>query len=265
MFLLAIVVGLFIGIVVGALGAGGGILSVPVLIYLLGQAPHNATAESLVIVGLTALISLVSPGKGRQVQWRDGLVFGSISILGSLAGARLSPLVEERLLMMLFASLLLVVGVIMLVKGFKERRVAKFGPGEAEASAQVRQRKNLAIVALTALFTGLLTGFFGVGGGFIVVPMLTLVIGLPMRQAAATSLLVMVLASTAGLLGRLGSPVTIDWPLILAFTAASMCGGFLGGPLTRKVPQWGLTVVFGILLLAVAIVSGTNTVMLYLG
>ncbi|BDA65746.1 sulfite exporter TauE/SafE family protein [Actinomyces capricornis] len=262
-FLAAVVAGLLIGVVVGALGAGGGVLSVPVLTYVLGQSPHDAAAGSLLIVGLTALVSLRSAARDRRVRWRDGLLFGVLSIVGSVLGARASVRLDELLLMRLFCTLLLVVGLIMLRRGLSARRALLAGGGTAGTGAaparQERRRRGLPGIALAATATGLLTGFFGVGGGFIVVPMLALALGFPIKEAAGTSLLVMVIASVTGLLARVGTGVVIDWPVVLLFAGASMCGGMLGGSFTRRVPGHVLTILLGLLLLGVCAATTAAT------
>lgn len=262
----SLLIGLAVGIVVGALGAGGGILSVPVLVYLLGQEPHAASAGSLVIVGLTALVSLIPRAREGHVQWRDGLVFGALSCVGTVIGSRLSALVDAKLLMTLFSVLLVAVGVLMLRKAIRKRNAEKALDGVADRHAErqsdegadARRRRTqrgahgiwLLIGCSTA--TGLLTGFFGVGGGFAVVPMLVLAMGFTMREASSTSLLVMIISSAVGLISRIGTPVTMDWTVVLAFAAASMAGGLIGAPASTKVKETTLTTIFGILLLAVA-------------
>ncbi|MCF2707355.1 sulfite exporter TauE/SafE family protein [Arcanobacterium haemolyticum] len=246
MIVTASLVGLAIGIVVGALGAGGGILSVPALVYLLGQNPHDSAAGSLIIVGLTAAISIISPAKRRNVRWRDGAIFGALSVIGSAVGSRLSVAISSRTLMLTFGVLLIGVGIIMLRRGLHVRH----GNGANES----RPVGILGLVAAATL-TGLLTGFFGVGGGFAVVPMLVIALGFTMTEASATSLLVMLFASAAGLIARLGTDVTIPWHVVLPFAVASMLGGLLGGPLTQRVPNWILTTIFGALLLAVAVAT----------
>lgn len=246
----AALVGVLIGVVVGALGAGGGILSVPVLVYLLGQSPHDAAAGSLVIVSLTALVSIIAPARAGRVKWKQGAIFAAVSIIGSVAGSRLSFLVAGEQLMCLFAALLACVAVIMIRKGIRARRGIE---PERQAIA------NPLVLILAATFTGLLTGFFGVGGGFAVVPMLMIALGFKMRDAAATSLLVMIVVSLTGLASRIGSGVHIDWPVILIFAAASMLGGVIGGPLATKVKGSTLTIIFGILLAVVAVFTGVQT------
>ena len=248
--LTALGVGVLVGVVVGALGAGGGKLSVPALVYLLGQDPHESTAGSHVVVGLTAIVSLIAPARAGRVHWRDGLTFGLMSVLGALVGSRASVSVDGSILMTLFCAMLAVVGLVMLVRGLRSR----WGSGEAcDGGGSVR--RGLPVIAAAATFTGFLTGFFGVGGGFIVVPMLVLALGFPMKEASGTSLLVMIIASGAGLAARVGTHSNVDWPVVLAFAAASMVGGLLGGPLTKRASAAALTTVFGVLLLGVCAVT----------
>lgn len=245
--ILAAVIGLAVGVVVGMLGAGGGILSVPILVYILGQEPHQAAAASLVIVALTACVSIIPHARAGRVNWRDGLVFAALSALGAFAGARLSARVAPTLLMVLFGALLSVVAVVMLRNAWKMR-----GEAADAMHREARTTNPLALIAVAAL-TGVLTGFFGVGGGFVVVPALVLVLHFSPKMATGTSLLVMIIASAFGLLGRIGSGVELNWAIALAFAAASMCGGLVGARLTTKVKESTLTLCFGVLLAAVAL------------
>ncbi len=295
----AFITGLLVGIIVGALGAGGGILSVPILVYILHQDPHDAAAASLVIVGITALVAL--PGRARQghVRWRDGAIFGALSMLGSVLGGLASRLVSPAILMVLFAGLLLCVGVLMVRSAWVARRVAHYldddaaagtqglsarfdqgagaqadqrpgaQPGQAPARPEAEQDdtalpssnwRRLLLLVAAATVTGLLTGFFGVGGGFAVVPMLVLVMHFGMKEASGTSLLVMIIASLAGLASRYGSSVSIDWPVVLFFTAGSAVGGILGGPVARRAPSWVLTACFAALLIGVAVAVAVEAI-----
>ena len=256
---MALLIGVAVGIIVGALGAGGGIVSVPVLVYLLHVSPHDATAASLIIVGVTAVVSLF--GRRRDVHVRDGLIFGGLSVVGSVLGGLASGLVSSVILMALFAVLLLVVALVMARRAVRERRAGQ-GPGRASdtSRAATRAQRGLLLLLASASATGFLTGFFGVGGGFAVVPILVLVLGFGMKEASATSLLVMVIASVAGLASRLGSDVSFDWPLIALFTVGSSLGGLLGGPITKRVSGATLTMAFAIFLAVVAIGTGLQAI-----
>ena len=263
--ILPVVVGLAVGVVVGTLGAGGGILAVPVLVHLLGQNPQDAATGSLVLVILTALTAL--PARAHDVQWRHGFVFGALSVLGSVAGARLSVHVDPTLLMTAFTVLLVVVGVAMLrrrpsheVPLRADRAEDDEGEGAGAFAVPTPERRVSPVaVAAAATVTGLLTGFFGVGGGFAVVPALTLVLGFGMRAASATSLLVMILAAGAALAGRGDTIAHVDWAIPLLFAGASMAGGLLGTRVARRSDPAVLQRAFGVLLLLVAAATGAAT------
>ncbi|WP_151529328.1 MULTISPECIES: sulfite exporter TauE/SafE family protein [Corynebacterium] len=255
MILLTIVVGLGVGLVVGALGAGGGILSVPALIFLLGFAPHDATYGSLIIVATTAAFSLVGHARHGTVAWRRGASFGLLTVLGSFLGGRVSVLVNPDLLLVLFAALLAVVAGYMGWRGLRDR-----AQPETAAAAPAPSRPWWLVVAL-ACATGFLTGFFGVGGGFIVVPVLVLALGMRMHQAAGTSLVIMIISALAGLAARVGTDFGGDYLTVLIFTAASVVGGIAGEPLTRRVRPYQLTLAFATLLAVVAAATALETVL----
>lgn len=254
-------IGVLVGVVVGTLGAGGGILSLPVLVYVLGMAPHSAATASLVIVGATSLVSLIPHARRGNVQWAQGLVFGLLGAVGAVGGARLAALVDAELLMVLLAALLLVVAAVMLRRSLGGRRQGA-GPGGAAGAAAPASRRGrravLTVVAASAV--GLLTGFFGVGGGFIVVPALLLVMRVSMRLAVGTSLLVIVVNTITGLLGRLGEDLAVDWAMVAAFAVASMLGGLLGGRFSARARPETLSLLFAFLLAAVAVVTGVQSV-----
>lgn len=246
--MLALLIGFLVGIVVGALGAGGGILSVPVLVYLLAQPPHAATAESLVIVGVTAGVSLVFRARKKQVNYKGGLIFGCCSLAGTFVGTYANALVPAKALMIAFAILLFIVAAVMF-------RMAKSEGEQAQRSpAAPRLNPYVAVVGLGSL-VGLLTGFFGVGGGFAIVPALMLGLGYPIHKASGTSLLIMVIASLGGLIPRLVTGVSVDWAVVVAFTVSSALGGLVGGPLSQKVRPATLTLLFAGLLSAVAVAT----------
>ncbi|MDO5663109.1 MAG: sulfite exporter TauE/SafE family protein [Brachybacterium sp.] len=283
--LLAVLIGLLVGVVVGVLGAGGGILAVPVLVYLLDQSPHAATASSLVIVGLTALVSIIHRARAGQVAWRHGAVFAGLAVVGALVGGRLVAAVGPTLLMGLFGAMLGTVAVLMArhaVRTHRAERADGLGdaggadgpdasvldvPGQDDPAAvrsaltPVPRAPSRWVLVLGALMTGLLTGFFGVGGGFLVVPMLVLALGLGMRVAAGTSLLVMIIASLAGLAGRIGTDPGMSWSVTLLFAAGAMAGGLLGGPLSARFRDATLAGIFAGLLGVVAIVVLGDTLL----
>ena len=254
----ALLIGAFVGIVVGSLGAGGGILSVPILVYILGQDPHQATGLSLIIVGLTAAISLATRARSGNVAWREGALFALAGLVGTSAGSALGPLISARALMLSFCALLAAVAVFMVHS--QMRPSASSSSDEAGDTKVDKGTWTLTtafrVVALATL-TGFLTGFFGVGGGFAIVPALHLALRYPMKRASATSLLVMVITAVFGLASRtLAGTLTITAEagvMVALFTAASMGGGFVGAKLTTRVSNRVLGLVFAALLVCVAV------------
>ena len=283
MILTALAVGALIGLVVGALGAGGGILSVPALIYLLGVAPHEATSASLVIVLFTALAALGGRIGKNTICYQIALVFAALATVGTWLGSLANQAVSADLLMYAFALLLICVGLVMLRRAYPGlfRGAARAGSsgvfsddgaaaadnvggtGSTPALRAVSAMGEVTSigaaplwrVALVATVTGALTGFFGVGGGFAIVPALTLVLHLPIKRAASTSLLIMTITAVVALVARAQTSLNVDLGVIGAFTVASMLGAVAGAPLTRKVSSQKLTASFAALLLAVAVAT----------
>lgn len=283
MILTALAVGALIGLVVGALGAGGGILSVPALIYLLGVAPHEATSASLVIVLFTALAALGGRIGKNTICYQIALVFAALATVGTWLGSLANQAVSADLLMYAFALLLICVGLVMLCRAYPGlfRGAARAGSsgvfsddgaiaaddaggtGPTPALRAVSAMGEVTSigaaplwrVALVATITGALTGFFGVGGGFAIVPALTLVLHLPIKRAASTSLLIMAITAVVALVARAQTSLNVDLGVIGAFTVASMLGAVAGAPLTRKVSSQKLTASFAALLLAVAVAT----------
>ena len=239
--LIIVPLGLLVGVTLGALGGGGAILTVPILVYLLGQQPAAATAGSLVIVMLTSLAGVAAHHARRNVRFKDGLIFGAVGVVGSLVGSRLSAAVPGAVLMTAFGLLMIAVGAVML------RRRAK-GGGQQESG----ERRGLGMLVGAATAVGFLTGFFGVGGGFAVVPALVLALGFSMPLAVGTSLVVIVVNSLVALGARVVGGVAIDWPIILTFSAFGAIGSLLGGRIAARVDPRHLSLAFSILLFAVA-------------
>jgi hypothetical protein len=211
--LLAVALSTLIGLSLGLLGGGGSILAVPLLVYVAGVEPHTAIGMSLAVVGATSLGGALVHARAGNVDIRAAALFGVAGMIGAPLGARASHAVAGRTLLLLFAVLMIAVGGLML-------------RGGTAAAAGLPQRRPVA-VPIAGLAVGLLTGFLGVGGGFLVVPALTLLAGLPIRAAVGTSLLVIALNSAAGLAGhvRLGQ---LPPGLTAAFTVASAVGALLG-------------------------------------
>jgi len=250
---LAAPAGALVGLSLGALGGGGSILTVPILVYLLRQNPHAATTGSLIVVGASALAGAVGHGRAGRVRFGPGLAFAAVGIPGAILGARLSAGINGHLLLAAFAAFILAAASAMLARRRGER--ARSAPEPARAA----RRRSPAMLVAAATAVGLLTGFFGVGGGFLVVPALTLVLGLTMPEAIGTSLLVIAISSAAALAARLGQHTAIAWPTLAIFTAAAILAASAGGPLVSGLRPERLTLAFAALLAAVALYTSAQS------
>jgi len=265
--LVAVVAGALIGLSLGALGGGGSILAVPVLAYGLGQSPAEATTGSLVVVGVTAVLGAVTAHRAGNVLLGRGVVFGLVAVGGAVAGAKASAHVPESVLLASFSVLMLVVGGLMVVRQVRGRRG---GEDEQRSRATLDdpiisfsptfacQCPRALKVLVTATVVGLLTGFLGVGGGFLVVPALVLALALPMEYAAGTSLVVITITSAAALAVRAGSGTQPDWGLVLLLTAASAVAGVVGARLAARVDTRRLAAAFSGLVVVVAVATAAQ-------
>jgi uncharacterized membrane protein YfcA len=262
---LVLPLGLVIGLALGALGGGGSILTVPALVYLLDQDPRTATTSSLLIVGSTSLIALVPHARAGRVRSVQGLMFGALGTAGSFAGSALSSHVPAQVLLTAFAGLMLVVAALMLRRSLRPGDPSGHQDPTAEPFLTLHPLTcacpRLAKLVVIATVVGLLTGFFGVGGGFVLVPALVLALGFPMPVAVGTSLLVIAVNSATALAARVSVAGThLDWRLIAAFTAAAIVGSLLGGRIASRVPHRQLTRAFAALLVGVAAYTAASSI-----
>ncbi len=221
---------LLMGSVLGLLGGGGSILTVPILAYVAGMPPGEAIASSLVVVGVTSLVGAVNHARRGGVEWRTGIVFGGVAMVGAFFGGRLAAFVPGWLLLTLFATLMVTTSLVMLRKKKKPE-------GHAGESA------SMLLIAVEGFIVGAVTGLVGAGGGFLVVPALVILGGLSMHKAIGTSLLVIAMKSGAGVAGHL-SHVDVDWTLTGLVAAFAVLGSFAGARYSSKIPAETLRVVF---------------------
>ncbi len=265
--LVAVAAGVLIGLSLGALGGGGSILAVPVLVYLLDQSATQATTGSLVVVGVTSMIGAVAAHATGNLLLGRGVAFGAVAIGGAALGARASTQVRDEVLLASFSLLLLVVGGLMAWrqlrdgKGHRAQHAARpslddpiltFSPTFACACPRALK------VLITATVVGLLTGFLGVGGGFLVVPALLLGLALPMRYAAGTSLVVITITSAAALAVRADAGAGPDWSPVLALTAASAVAAVAGARLADRIDTARLQTAFTTLVMIVALYTAVR-------
>lgn len=224
---LEIVFGAAIGLLLGLVGGGGSILTVPILVYAIGLGVHEATATSLVIVGLTALSGAMPHARAGRVELRTALVFGSAGILGAFGGAWANQRMSGPMILLLF-------GVLMI--GVAARMALARKPSPRPANAVARP----AAAPIAGLVVGLMTGFFGVGGGFLIVPALVLALGLSMRIAVGTSLVIIAINSLSGIVAHLPTG-GFDFEVALVFVVGGFVGSQLGGRLAGRVNETVLT------------------------
>ncbi|HEY0241106.1 MAG TPA: sulfite exporter TauE/SafE family protein [Gemmatimonadaceae bacterium] len=236
-----------VGFVLGLLGGGGSVLTVPILIYALHIPVKPAIAMSLCVVGLVAFIGFLSHARQGTVATRVALVFGPFAVASAYVGARVARHIPEDVQLVMFA-LFGLVGSAMMFRGAMQM---KSTPEPAEYEFHV-DSKNLPRIAIDATGIGLLTGLIGVGGGFLIVPALVFVTKLPMRLAIGTSLLVITMNALAGFAGYVGH-VPIDWHLVGWFTVLAAIGSIIGTLVSKRVPQRRLKEVFGVLLIGVSL------------
>lgn len=265
----ALVLGLLIGLSLGALGGGGSILTVPALVYVLHEPAHAATTGGLVIVGVTSLVGSIGHARSGNVRWRAGTLFGVIGIAGSYAGTALNRMVNQDALLLAFGALMLVAAVAMVRRTTAPSPAAqpamvlatagapaRGGTGPDTASPRDPRRPRIAPagvlrLVLAGLAVGFLTGFLGVGGGFIIVPALVMVLDFPMSIAVGTSLLVIAINGAASLAARAGAE-TFHWAVIVPFTVAAIVASLAGARVAEKASGPSLTRAFAVLLVAVA-------------
>lgn len=236
---LDLILGFGIGLSLGMLGGGGSILTVPALVYLIGQSPQAAVTTSLAIVGANSALGVFFHNMDGTCNWRVAFVFGGGGMAAAYLAAGLSNLFSPAALMITFALLMSLIGFYMLVR--KERVIQAESP----------THPNWPLIALGGIAVGVLTGVLGVGGGFLIVPALVLLVGLPMSQAVGTSLIVIAANSFAGLVGHL-STTGFDLNLTLIFVAAGLLGTFSGSRLANKLPAAWLRQAFAVFVILLA-------------
>jgi uncharacterized membrane protein YfcA len=235
---LDIILGFAIGLSLGLLGGGGSILTVPALVYLVGQSPQAAVTASLVIVGANSAMGAFMHRSQGTLNWKVALVFGGTGMAMAYLAAGWSKAIPSLALMVMFAVLMLVVGLFMMLK---PTPLGKDDGG-----------RGWWVTVLSGGAVGLLTGFLGVGGGFLIVPALVMLVGLPFRQAVGTSLVVIAMNSLAGFLGHLHGP-PIDIQVVAIFVTAGLTGAMVGARLARLLPPEHLRKAFAVFVIGLGL------------
>lgn len=236
MLVAALLLSVLVGVALGMLGGGGSILTLPILLYVLGMEEKVAIATSLLVVGITSIAAVISHARAGNVDWRTAAAFAAAGATGAFLGGLGSELVPGAWLVRGFLLMMVGTGVAML----RGRR-------DVEATTAFSLPKAL----VTGVTIGAVTGLVGAGGGFVIVPALVLVGGLPMKRAVGTSLVVIAVQTLSGFVGH-AMHVPVDYGTAGAVTVAAVLGSVGGGALAAKVPAPALRKGFGIFVLAMA-------------
>jgi len=236
---LELALGFGIGLSLGLLGGGGSLLTVPVLVYLVGQTPQAAVTTSLVIVGTNSMVGAMFHSSHGRLDWKVALAFGSAGMVVSYLSANIAKQLSPELLLVIFALLMIGIGFMLLFHRAKDDEAAYIA-------------KPLWLVFVTGAGVGLLTGILGVGGGFLVVPALVMLVGLPVQMAVGTSLIIIAMNSIAGFLGHIRDG-SMDWMITLVFTSAGLVGTFSGMRLSKRLSSSKLQKAFAVIVIALAV------------
>lgn len=244
----------FVGIILGMIGSGGSILSVPILVYVMGIEPTLATAYSLFIIGTTSLVGGVHKAKEKLVDFKKVLLFGIPAVISVFTTRKIivpniPDIVFSSEIFTLHKSVLIMI-VFAFVMIFASARMIK--PLE-ETIVSENEKLNYFKIALMGILIGLVSGFVGAGGGFLIVPTLLFFAKTPMKMAVGTSLLIVSLQSLIGFLGDIMGNQIIDWNVLKIFTIASIVGIFIGNSISKKVEDKKLKTGFGWFVLAMGI------------
>jgi uncharacterized membrane protein YfcA len=235
--------GVIVGFSLGLIGGGGSILAVPLLLYIVGMPdPHQAIGTSALAVAVNAYANLVPHARAQHVRWGPAVTFASAGVVGAFAGSSIGKVVDGHQLLILFALLMLFVAALML-RGRK---------ADTSTSGVVQQKNLLRLVAI-GLGTGTLSGFYGIGGGFLVVPGLILATGMPTIAAIGSSL---VAVGTFGMTTAVNYAVSglVDWPVALLFILGGIAGGWIGARIAKRLSaqRQTLTRLLGCMLVVVS-------------
>ena len=231
---------LLIGLTLGLLGSGGSAITVPILVYLVGHGAKESIAESMAIVGLISIAAAIPYANAKQIDWRSVVYFGLPGMLGTFFGAWLGGLAAEGLQLVVFGSVLLAAAYLM----FRRSK----GLGSVQGADEKIQRAPIWQVALEGIVVGSVTGFVGVGGGFLIVPALVILGKLPMRLAIGTSLVIIIINAAVGFAKYehylLAHEMTVNWQTILVFTSVGVVGSQIGRKINVRMNQRVLRTVF---------------------
>lgn len=241
---IALALGAVIGVLLGFLGGGGSILAVPALVYVLGLDVEQAIPMSLIVVGIASTVGALPKVRAHQVQWRLAGIFAAVGIPATFLGAAVGQHLPQPILLIGFALVMVVAGIYML----RDKR--ETGTACAVGDTGINWRRCAPRSIPAGFLVGLLTGLFGVGGGFLIIPALVLLLGIEMPIAIGTSLLIIVANSAAGVVAHLGG-VGIEWSITAAFVGTAILGSLIAGHFgtmldTGRLQRWFAYLVFAV-------------------
>jgi uncharacterized protein len=253
---------ILVGISLGLIGSGGSILTVPILVYLMGVNPVNATAYSLFIVGVSSLTGFYFYYKKKLVDFKTGFIF-SIPAFTTIFLTRLyllpsipvdifsigNFLLTKQIFVMLLFAILMLLASISMIRDKREEVIGEI------------QKLNIPLITIEGIIFGILTGLVGAGGGFLIIPALVLLAKLPMKTAVGTSLLIISVNSLIGFLGDIGAKTVIEWNLILLFVVFAVSGIFIGSYLSKFITGNKLKPAFGWFVLSMSIYIITKEIL----
>jgi uncharacterized membrane protein YfcA len=247
--IIGVILALAVGGSLGLIGGGGSILAVPILRYVIGLEVKEAIAMSLAVVGIVSLIGAIPHWQQGNVNFRTVITFTPATMVGAFLGARLAalPVVTDTLQLICFGIVMVLASGLMIRKGSH-----KGATGKENGSTTNQASQKGWLIPLEGLGVGVLTGFVGVGGGFMIIPALVLLGNIPMKEAIGTSLVIIAFNSASGFMGYLDQ-VSLNWPLMITFTLAASVGTLAGAYMTRFIDGKQLQKGFGYFVLAVAV------------
>ena len=266
--MISVLFGLIVGFALGLTGGGGSMFAVPLLVYGMAMPAHQAVGVSLVAVGVTALSGALIRLRRHEVEGRAALLFGSAGIVGAPGGAMLGAKLPSAWLLGGFALLMLLVAARMWRQALRhpgETWIVRAGDDDPDAAqsgpaCRVNPSGRLTLTSrctqvlmCSGVFTGFLSGLFGVGGGFLIVPALTLIVALPMQRAVATSLLIIALISASGSAAHLFTGRPLNLTVTALFVLGGLGGMVLGGRLSRRMAGPQLQKLFAMTMMGMAI------------
>lgn len=252
-YTIALFLAVLVGLSLGLIGGGGSILAVPILKYVVGVTAKEAIAMSLFIVGIVSIVGLIPHWQQKNVNLPVAVSFIPPAMIGAFLGSKITtlPFITDTIQLVSFAIIMLLASIFMIKKSGKKSKINK----EVNSEKIIYQNNIYQKIILTTfqgLGVGILTGFVGVGGGFLIIPCLVLVGGIPMKEAVGTSLLIIATNSASAFFGYLNQ-VELNWFVMITFSLFASLGIIVGAKLGQKIEAKSLQKAFGYFVLVVAV------------